>query len=613
MESQPGICLTKIETMFPDVLITLITLVVIFIVLIYRKRAPDLTLWSGVVVLLLIPVYNDQYWSFGVLSPNDVLIGFANEGVITIAALFVVAAGLKESGVLLYLSQNLLGVPNSLLAAQQRIIWPTAFISAFMNNTPVVAIMMPTIDDWARRYNLSISKLLMPLSFASILGGACTLIGTSSNIIVNGWLINEYEHSGFGLFEISKVGIPLAVTGIVFILISNRWLLKDRTPVISVDDDARQYTIEMIVIPNGNLVDKTVMEAGLRGLRGLYLVEIARNGEVLSAVSSDFLLKANDQLIFAGVVESVVDLQKVSGLRPATDQIFKLNESRRNRHLIEAVVSNSCPLLGKTIREGRFRNNYNAAVIAVARNGERINKKIGDIILQAGDILLLDARSNFITQQRNKSDFYLVSKLETGEFINPRRAVRASLLLGLMVFSVSFGLLSMFMASFLAALLMILFRCCSADTARRSLDMETILVIVAALALGKAMDNSGLADTMGQWMYGIIGNRPSVMLSCVFIATMLIGNMITAKAGAVLMLPVVVAIAESLGVSMMPFIIAVMLASATSLATPIGYPTNLMVFGPGGYHFSDYLRLGLPLSIIIWIISSLMIPIFWSF
>jgi di/tricarboxylate transporter len=507
----------------------------------------------------------------------------------------------------------LLGNTRSVVSAQNRIIWPTAVISAFMNNTPVVAIMMPAVGEWARRNGLSISRLLLPLSYASILGGTCTLIGTSSNLIINGWLISELNHPGLGLFEISKLGIPIALFGLFYILVTGRWLLRDRLPVITAGDDARQYTVEMIVEANGTLSGKTIEEAGLRGLNGLYLVEIERNEEILVAVSSEIVLHGGDRLIFAGVIDSVIDLQKFLGLRPATNQIFKLNEPRRRRHMIEAVVSNRCPLVGKSIREGKFRTNYNAAVIAVARSGERINKKIGDIILEVGDVLLLEARSNFLEQQRNRSDFYLVSKVDGANLYDHKQTYISIGLLLAMVIVVATGLLSIFTGALITAGLMIITGCCSADSAKRSIDLETILVIVAALALGRAMETSGLAVLIGEGLLDIIGNNPQLMLSALFAVTMLVGNLVTAKAGAVLMLPIVISIAGAMGVSNLPFVMAVMLASATALATPIGYPTNVMIFGVGGYKFSDYLRMGVPLSMGIWLISTILIPVYWPF
>ena len=594
-----------------NAVITLIVLIAVLVMLIASRRPPDLILWAGVIVLMIFPGRVDHAWRFGILDAQDALAGFANAGVITLAALFIVAVGLRDTGLLQFVSQQLLGRPQSVFSAQNRIVWPTALVSAFLNNTPVVALLLPAVDDWARRLRLSISRLLMPLSFAAILGGACTLIGTSSNLIVNGWLIAETGQPGLGLFEITKVGLPVAVAGIIFMLLTGRWLLKDRTPVLGSGEDARRYTVEMIVEPGGPIAGKTIRDAGLRGLPGLYLIEVDRNNETLSAVSAEIVLQGDDRLIFAGVVESVVDLQKFRGLRPATNQVFKLDEPRPNRHLLEAVVSHSCPLVGKSIREGRFRTNYNAAVIAVARHGERIDKRIGDIVLQSGDTLLLEARSNFLEQQRNRNDFYLVSKVDNMLFADHGRAGTSFALLVLMVILVSTGLLSMLQAAMLTAALMIISGCCSVDSARRSIDFETLLVIVAALGLGRAMEVSGLAEILGDQMLMMTGFSPHIVLAVVFGITMLLGNAITAKAGAVLMLPVVLAVAQATGIALLPLVIAVMLASATSLASPIGFPTNLMIYGVGGYRFSDYLRLGIPLSLLIWAMAVVLIPVFW--
>ena len=594
-----------------NAVITLLVLIAVLVMLIASRRPPDLILWAGVIVLMIFPGRVDHAWRFGILDAPDALAGFANAGVITLAALFIVAAGLRDTGMLQYVSQQLLGRPRTVFSAQNRIVWPTALVSAFLNNTPVVAIALPAVDDWARRHRLSISRLLMPLSFAAILGGACTLIGTSSNLIVNGWLIAETGQPGLGLFEITKVGLPVAVAGIIFMLLTGRWLLKDRTPVLGSGEDARRYTVEMIVEDGGPIAGKTIRDAGLRGLPGLYLIEVDRNDETLSAVSAEIVLQGDDRLIFAGIVESVVDLQKFRGLRPATNQVFKLDEPRPNRHLLEAVVSQSCPLVGKSIREGRFRTNYNAAVIAVARHGERVDKRIGDIVLQPGDTLLLEARSNFLEQQRNRNDFYLVSKVDNMIFADHGRGGIALAQLAVMVVLASSGLLSMLQAAMLTAALMIISGCCSVDAARRSIDFETLLVIVAALGLGRAMEVSGLAEILGDQMLRMTGFSPHVVLAVVFGITMLLGNTITAKAGAVLMLPVILAVSQATGIALLPLIIAVMLASATSLASPIGFPTNLMIYGAGGYRFSDYLRLGIPLSLLIWAMAVLLIPVFW--
>ena len=593
--------------------VTAFVIGVVLITLVKINRATDFILWGGVGLLMIVPVSVDGQWSLGVLSAHEALVGLSNEGVVTIAALFVVAAGLGETGALNALVRNFLGHGRSLAAAQNRLLWPTAVLSGFLNNTPLVAMLLPVTHDWAKRNNFSVSPLLMPMSFAAILGGACTLIGTSTNLIVNGWLIDETGHGGLGMFEIAQVAVPIAIVGIVFVLITSRWLLPNRRPPLQVSDDAREYVVEMVIDEGSALIGQTVETAGLRGLSGLFLIEIERDNTILPAVSASIQLQANDRLVFAGVVDSVIELQRFGGLRPATNQIFKLDDSRHNRIMVEAVVSNTCPLIGQTIKEGQFRTIYNAAVIAVARNGERIKRKIGEIVLRAGDTLLIEARRNFVEQQRNRRDFYLVSKIDDFQHPHAQLAPLALVILVGIVVTATVGWLSMMQASLAGALLMVASGCCSASVARRAIDWEVLLVIAGALALGKAMENSGLATAIGHMTIASFADDPTSLLAVIILTTMVLAALITAKAAAVLMLPIAFAAAADGGVSYLPFVIGIMIASSMSLATPIGYPTNLMVYGPGGYHFSDYLRLGAPLSVIVLGLSVVLIPIFWPF
>lgn len=511
------------------------------------------------------------------------------------------------------LVQRLLGRPRSLLRAQMRLVVPVLSMSALLNNTPLVAMLMPVVSDWARQHRLSVSKLLMPLSFAAILGGTCTLIGTSTNLVVDGLLRTTTTLPGLGMFEIAWVGLPCALVGLGYMLLSSRWLLRERRPTISELDDPRAYTVEMYVEPESPLVGQTIEQAGLRHLPGVYLMEIDRQGELLAAVSPQERLQANDQLVFVGIVDSVVDLQKIRGLVPATDQVFKLKHPRSQRCLIEAVVSDSCPLVGMTIRDGRFRNLYNAVVIAVARNGERVHKKIGDIMLRSGDTLLLETRPSFVEQQRNSRDFYLVSQVEDSTPLRHERIwIAVTILMG-MVLVVTLGWLSMLNAAMLAAGLLILTGCCTSSMARRSVDWQVLLVIAAAFGMERALQKSGAAAAVAHTLLTLAGENPWVALIAVYGVTMLFSNMITNNAAAVLMFPIALATAASLGVNLMPFVIVVMMAASSSFATPISYQTNLMVYGPGGYHFVDYLRFGTPMSLLLWGLTVALTPLVWPF
>ena len=465
---------------------TVAVISVCFWLLASSRAAADIILLAGLTLLLLT----------GVLSPQQALAGLSNEGMATVGILFVVVTGLKETGAISYIVQFLLGQPKTIADAQRRIIVPCAIMSAFINNIPIVSVMIPAVYDWVKRNEISVSKIMLPLSYATIAGGTCTLIGTSTNLVVNGLLIAETGRQSLGIFEISWVGLPCAVLTIIYIQIASPWLLKERRSVLNHFENAREYTVEMLVDTGSPVAGKTVGDAGLRQLPGLFLIEIDRNGHVIPAVSSHEKLYPNDRLIFTGIIESIVDLQKIPGITPATKQIFKLNTPRENRIFIEAVVSNSCPLVGKSIREGRFRTIYNAAIIAVARNGERINLKLGDIILTPGDTLLLEASPSFVEQQRNSRDFYLVSSLGETRPLRQNKMVTAVVIVALMVAIVASGWLSMLQASMLAAGVMLLTRCTSGPIARRAVDWQVLIVIAASIGIGNALQITGAAETI---------------------------------------------------------------------------------------------------------------------
>ncbi len=606
--------------MTPEIAITLGVLALVVFALTCLRAGPDLILLGGLIILLVM----------GVIEPNDALAGFANEGLITVAILFVVAEGLQQTGGISFIGQRLLGQPGSLFAALMRIMIPTATLSAFMNNTPVVAMFMPVLNDWAKKHRLSISRLLIPLSYSAILGGLCTLVGTSTTLVVNGLLIEEEQRqhiangnatptqfdasqAGLSMFEIAWVGVPIAIAGVVYLAFLSRFLLPERKSVMAQLDDPREYTVEMLVDPGSPLVGKSIEDAGLRHLPGMYLMEIDRAGHLLAAVSSNERVQANDRLVFVGIVESIIDLQKIPGLKPATDQTFKLESPSSERVMIEAVISNSCPFLRMTIREAKFRTQYNAAVIAVARNGQRLNQKIGDIEMLPGDTLLLEAHPNFVDTQRNSRDFFLVSAVENSTPPRHSKAWIARITLLAMVVLVAFNVLSMLKAAFLAAFVMVATRCCRGSEARQSIDWSVLLAIGAGLGIGKAMEKSEAAVFIAGSLIDMVGENPYLVLAMVYTITMVFTNLITAKAAAVLFFPIAMASATKLGVHHMPFAIAVMMAAAASFATPISFQTNLMVFGPGGYRFTDYARIGIPLSLIVALITVIIAPVIWPF
>ena len=568
-----------------------------------NRISPDVVMMAGLTLLFLA----------GVLTPQQALAGLTNEGMATVAVLYIVVSGLTETGAIGWIVQSVLGRPRTTAHAQLKLMVPVAAMSGFLNNTPVVAIFIPAIQEWAKRNRLPLSRLMIPLSFAGIAGGTCTLIGTSTNLVVNGLLITELGDSELELFDLAWVGVPIVALVIVYILLVSPWLLPTRQPALHQFENVRQYTVEMVVEPHSPLIGMTIEDAGLRQLPGLFLMEIEREGQIIAAVSPVQRLRENDRLVFVGIVESVVDLQKIRGLKPATDQVFKLNLPRRERRLIEAVVSNTCPLVGKQVRAGRFRTNYNAVIIALARNGERINKKIGDIVLRAGDTLLLETRPSFVEQQRNSRDFYLVSRIDDSRPPRHERALIAATITIAMVLSVATGLLSMLKAALLAAGLMIITRCTSAGIARRAVDWQVLVVIAASFGVGIALQVSGAANAVAEFIIALAGGRPWFSLALVFVVTALFTGLATNNAAAVIMFPIVVATANSMSVSVLPFAVTVMIAASASFATPIGYQTNLMVYGVGGYRFMDFLRIGIPLTVLAGLVTILVVPLVWEF
>ena len=570
--------------------------------LLFVQRAPDMVMIGGVVLLL----------AAGVLTPDEALKGMSNEGMITVAALFVVAAAVERTGALAALVDRALGRPRSLAAAQVRTMVGPALLSAFMNNTPVVALMVPAIRDWAKKHRLSVSKLLMPMNDAVVLGGLCTLIGTSTNVVVSG-LVEDKRGTPLGMFDITPLGLALLVAGFAYLLLASRWLLKDRRPPMSQSDDPRQYSLEMLVEPGSPLVGRSIEEAGLRHLDNLFLMEIDRGGHVLAAVEPTERLEAGDRLVFVGVIDSVVELQKIRGLRPATDQVFKLDDPRSERRLVEAVVSNTCPLVGRTIREGRFRSTYGAVVIAVARNGERLQMKIGDITLEAGDTLLLEAGPAFLDRQRSSRHFYLVS--EVSDAVAPRhdRAWIACTILAAMVLAAALDLVPMVAAALVAACGVVATRCISSTEARRSIEWESLLLIAASFGIARAMEKTGLAAAVAESTIAAAGDHPHLVLAAIYVVTMLFTELMSNNAAAVLTFPIAWQTAADLDVNPLPFVMAVTVAASCGFATPMGYQTNLMIYGPGGYKFSDYMRFGGPLNLLVMALTVALAPLIWPF
>lgn len=586
-----------------DAWLTLSIIIACFGALSLSRLPADVILLGGVGILLLLDV----------LTVESALVGFSNEGVATVGVLYIVAHALTAAGAVEWLSSGILGRPKSLKIAQLRLMIPVAFFSSLLNNTPVVAMMVPVVTDWSRRMNFPASQLMMPLSFAAIIGGMCTLIGTSTNLVINGMLTQLQLETQLGIFDPAWVGIPCVFAVVAFIVLTSNRLLPYKLGAARRFEDTRQYTVEMIVESTSPLAGRSIEDAGLRHLPGLYLAEIVRGSRVITRVSPTVHLMAEDRLVFAGNVDAVVELKKITGLVSAEDQVFKLDQGVSERSLVEVVISPDFPLLGRSVRDGNFRKYYGAVIIAVSRDGAQIKQRIGDIELKPGDTLLLETNSEFFSKQRFARDFLVVSPVAEFHPVRHRKRWIAIVILLGMVASVSIGLLSMFKASMVAAVLMVMTGCCTINGARRSISWQVLAAIAASLALGKAMQDSGLADQIALGLVATAAGSPLATMLALFALTALFSALITNVAAAVLLFPIAVAASQDLGVSVIPYAITLMVAASASFSTPIGYQTNMMVWGPGEYRFVDFLKLGVPLTVVVGIVTLIVVPLVWPF
>lgn len=559
----------------------------------------------GAVVLLLVA---------GVISPAEAFAGFSNAAPITVAALFVLARAADKTNALAPILAATLGDANQgrrrLLA---RLMFPSAALSAFLNNTPIVAMLTPQVAQWAERRGQSPSRYLMPLSFAVILGGVITVIGTSTNLVVSG-LMEEAGHPGIGMFELAKVGLPVAIAGIVIMLFTAPALLPDRRPAAAqLSSNVREFVVHMRVVAGGPLDGRSVAEGGLRHLQGVYLAELERGAELIAPVTPATVLHGGDLLTFIGRADLIVDLTAQRGLASAEEKhVERFGDARHT--FFEAVVGASSSLVGRTLKDSDFRNRYQAAVVAIHRSGERVKGKLGEIDLQLGDTLLLLSDPGFSKRWRHTGDFLLVSRLGGSPPAASRKAPLVGLITLAIVVVAGAGLLPILQASLIGAIVLVMSGVLTATEARESVDLDTILLIAASFGLGNAMQESGLAQTLAAGLVGAFESfGPQGVLFGIVLATIILIEVITHNAAAALMFPIGMATAAQMGINYRSFAIAIAVAASLSFLTPIGYATNVMVYGPGGYKFSDYARLGTPLTILTIIVVMLVVPVAWPF
>jgi di/tricarboxylate transporter len=563
--------------------------------------APDLIMMSGLLVLALV----------GVLTPEETFSGFANPAMMTVGALFILSAAMRETGALEISLGRLFGKSKTEVVAMVRTLPVLAGLSAFLNNAPIVAMMTPLLIDWARRHRISPSRLLIPLSYSTILGSIITILGTSVTLTVAG-LVIQSGMKPLSLFELTPVGLPICGVGLLYLLVVAPRILPTRMdPASQVGDRQREYTVAMIVEKNCTLIGQNIEDAGLRALPGLFLFEVERDGRLITPVAPSEVIAAGDRLVFAGVVSTIADLQRIRGLVPADGEGMPARAKMRHR-LIEAVISRSSPLVNRSIKEANFRSVYDAAVIAVHRNGERVPGKLGSIVLRPGDTLVFQAAPDFFDSHRDSPDFYLVSEVPESHARRHDRAWFAIAAFLTMVVLAATEIMPIAIGSFVAAGILIATRCISGPMARQSVHMNVLVVIAAGLGIATAIEKTGAAAAIADVLVRQSSRLgPIALLATIYLITMVMSELLHHAASAALMFPIAVAAANQAGLDPRGFVVAVALGAACAFASPVTYQTHLLVYGPGGYRFSDFVRVGLPLDLICAAVAITLIPMIW--
>jgi di/tricarboxylate transporter len=570
---------------------TLALFFILTFLLIKEIFPPEISIFS---VLLLLLIGN-------VITVKEAFSGFSNEGMLTIGLLFAISGALQTTGIMnLFVNFILRGSSNKgIKGALTRLLLPLAFLSAFLNNTPIVAMLISPMKRWSEQNNIPVSKFLIPISYITILGGMCTLIGTSTNLIVHGLMI-ENGYPGFGFFELSLIGIPVLIAGLIYLLLFGHKLLpENKNFTQDFSQNIRDFVVELKVKPNYLGIGKTIEVAGLRHLKGLYLFQIERNSGIIRQASPDEVIQLDDRLFFTGLPQTILELQKTPGLEIIEDAHFDLKNYDSDRlKSYEVVVSSSSPLINQKIKESNFREKYNSVIVAIHRNGDRIKEKIGNIHLRAGDTLLLLSDKQFKNTWYNSKDFFLISDFN-GVPSKPKWHSYFSAGVFILALILAFtGLVPLISAMGIATVVLVLSGTLSKKNVINSIDWKVLVIIASSFGIAMAIEKSGVGIFFADIILSVFSNFGVIgVISGIFITTAVYTNFITNNTAAVLMFPIALAIAQNLNMDIHPLAVAIAIGASASFASPISYQTNLMVYGPGGYRFTDFIKVGAPLQL----------------
>lgn len=550
----------------------------------------------------------------GILTPEEAIAGFGNPALITVVAMFVLSAGLLRTGAVGFIGKKIIQISGRNEKKLLLLILITvAFISAFINNTPVMLVFLPIVLGIAYQTEISPSKLLLPTSYATILGGSCTVIGTSTNVLVS-FLIKKYGYEEFGMFEFSYLGIIFAIAGILYILFIGYRLLPNRASVTGyiAGDRIKEYLTEMEIIQGSSLAGKTISEAIKKQYPDIKILQLIQGEEIIWSPPPELILREGDVLLVRGSVTDIVSLYNkndVELLPDLTSGEIKFRE--QDSTLAELVIPPNSSLIGRTTRGVGFRNRYGVTVVAIQRHGIHIREKISQVRLRLGDTLLILGDVDSVVKLRDSEDFILLEGIEDTLIYQDKAPIAIGIMLAVIILA-AFEFVSILVLSLAGALLMILTRCIPLRVAYRSVDMSLMVVIAGTIALGTAMEKTGTAELLAQNLISLVGFLgPVAVLSAIYLLTSVLTAVMSNNATAVVLIPIAISTATSLSLDPKPFILAVMFGASADFSTPIGYQTNTMVYGPGGYKFTDYVKVGAPLNILLWILASIFLPYFW--
>lgn len=594
-----------------------IVLAIVFITIVALAKEvmrPGLIFFSAATVLM----------ATGIISDKEVLAGFSNKGMITIGILFLVSEGIRQSGILNRLAQTYLPRKRrKMVSLIPQIMLPVSVLSAFLNNTPVVIIFAPIIKRWSETLNLSSKKFLIPLSFATIFGGMCTLIGTSTNLVIHG-LIIENGFNGFSMFELGKVGIFVGIFGTIYMTVFGNKLLPGEKIIFNSKSSTeyKDYHYDVIIPEGSNLIGLELKNGRLKELKGLFIQIINREGNIIETRKGTFKLIENDKLLVAGKSDRLNYILANPNIKLSGIDLIK-NVPKDNLKQYEAVLAPRFPAIGKTVYDFNFYDHYQAVVLAIHRNGERITTNMDKLTLKTGDNLVLLTTQKFIENWGDSKIFYLTSFIRdyrtTGTFW---KKWLAFIILLVMVLGTTFGKFissetinfDMFYFASIAAMLLVWMKIMPHQKYTKAISWDVLITIACAFAISKAMQNSGAAEAIARSTINLSkGFGPMGVLAALYLITIVFTEIITNNAAAALVFPISLAAAQQLGVDPKPFFVTIAIAASASFSTPIGYQTNLIVQAIGNYKFRDYLRIGLPLNILAFILCMILVPYFWSF